>query len=289
MCIFSGAHPDVSKTRILVAWVANRVQLVVYQNDVKLNSGKDNAALGTAMILPIPGGNVRMVDLSAYPTLFDDLKIDFPDPVYKGMTRGSKTIELSAPLAIQRVGSYDVSLAPSLNALKNLDWTHFAMDADVMRLLEHDYGRGFSFCVARLRPDARGNPHAIAYVHDNIDDRLFVPTRHAGHNKQTQGVRPAKRAKTAVADSVEWDHHIYAYVGSTIAPGMGIGNGGVIGSKLHLKKNTITGALPEGCVLPVAESTVMRKFEVRGSAPNADMWITHHGDKWEMEEDVRAK
>ncbi len=276
MCIFSGAHPDVSKTRIMVAWVGHNQQLVVYQNDVKLASGKNASNVGTAMILPIPGGDVRMVDLSGYPTLFDDLKRDFPDPVFKGRGGGGT----SAKLDVQRVGSYDVSLAASLDELKNLDWTHFALDADVLRLLEHDYGRNFSFCVARLRPDAAGSPHALAYVHSNVYGWLFVPTRHAGHEGQAD-VRPAKRAKTTVAagaDSVQWDHHIYAYVGEDDS-----GYGTKWGAGLALKKNAITGAMPEGYVLPVAGKTYMRKFSVKGSERNADTWIVRHPNSWHME------
>lgn len=283
MCIFSGSHPDVSKTRILVAWVGRHTQLTVYQNDVKLASGKDSAAAGTAMILPIPGGNVRMVDLSRYPTLFDDIKRDFPDPVSRGIQTKGRGGKAAPTLDIQRVGSYDVSLAATLNELKQLDWSHFVLDADVVRLLEHDYGRGFAFCVARLRPDSAGSPHALAYVHDNASGHLFVPTRHAGH--ESQPAPKVKRSKTQSGrQTVQWDHLIYVYAGSES------GYNTVRGSELTLKKNIIAGALPDGCALPVAETTCLRNFAVHGDAPNADTWIVHPDGEWAMShEDLRVR
>ena len=113
MCIMAGPVESVSNTRIFVGADSRGLrQVVLYAMAVQLQarSGK-----GNAMILPVPGGatDVALFDLTAYPTIFDD--IDAPFVV---RSRGvSKDLDRSfgEPLEVHRVGSYDVSIVPTVD------------------------------------------------------------------------------------------------------------------------------------------------------------------------------
>ena len=59
MCLFIGPVANVSKTKILVAPLTGGTrQLIVYQNDVE-------GAARNAMVLPVPKGNVELLDFSS--------------------------------------------------------------------------------------------------------------------------------------------------------------------------------------------------------------------------------
>ena len=62
--LFSGPIDDVNKTRIFVARVDKDMQLTVYSNSVSTSTLKSKPS---AMILPVPNGITRMVDMSDKP------------------------------------------------------------------------------------------------------------------------------------------------------------------------------------------------------------------------------
>lgn len=215
--MFTGVHPLVSATRILIALVAMNYQLTVYQNDVFAKKTNDGNG-GTAMILPVPGnGNIRMVDFSSYSNVFDDLNID--NNMFDGIATLGPHGKEKQVLPIQRVGDYDVSIAKNLEELQQLDWSFFKLDATLVETLRLYYGKTFGFCIARINHNTGQKPHPLAYIHEIEDNgRLFVPTRHEGHDslydnvfgmdaksiRYMQSLRPAK-------NQTKWDHTIFVY------------------------------------------------------------------------------
>lgn len=191
MCIMAGPVESVSNTRIFVGADSRGLrQVVLYAMAVQLQarSGK-----GNAMILPVPGGatDVALFDLTAYPTIFDD--IDAPFVV---RSRGvSKDLDRSfgEPLEVHRVGSYDVSIVPTVDDVKRLNTSVFEVSADTENTLRGHYPVGFAFLVAQLRTS--GDFHPLAYTHPVVDGRMFIPTRHEHGGRS--------------GDLPKWDHSIY--------------------------------------------------------------------------------
>lgn len=201
MCMFSGVHPLVTATRILVALVAMNFQLTVYQNNISFTSGDGE---GTAMILPVPGnGNIKAVDFSSYSTVFDDLNLD--NNQYDGIGTLGSSFHKKNTLTVRRVGFYDVSIAKNLDDLESLDWTFFKLDKDIVSVLRTHYKERFGFVIARICRDASiNNPHPLAYIHEmDCNNTLFVPTRHEGHD--------LTNVKSKSGSSVKWDHTIFIY------------------------------------------------------------------------------
>lgn len=73
MCIFIGDVIRVAKTRILIVPLGNGKQLTIYENSVE-SIGKN------AMVLPVPQGDVQLVDTSIFPDLFEKCEDAFPKP-----------------------------------------------------------------------------------------------------------------------------------------------------------------------------------------------------------------
>ena len=88
-----------------------------------------------AMILPIPAGPVEMVDLSAFADIFVELNKAFPKPPArrsKGRSRGGdRSLMLDSFLEVQAVGSYSVSVAPSLEDLQRIDPSVFTVSPGI--------------------------------------------------------------------------------------------------------------------------------------------------------------
>ncbi len=246
MCIFTGTiEPIVSATKILVAMLAMNLQLTVYQNKVIADGN-------VAMILPVPGPRVYMVDLSSYANLFNDLEQDLPYNPYAGML----SLRRDAPrvmLDIQRVGSYDVSVAANLIDLEALDWSHFALTPAVLTILRKHYASNFSFCVARLRQSA--SPHPIAYIHERIDSQMFIPTRHEGHANH----------------AVKWDHSIFMYAQPEDRLGFNSRRAITLRhTSLYALQQAIHAAVPGANLLSPHAATLFRQ-EIHGIRPNSDM------------------
>lgn len=200
MCIFRGPVERVSNTRILVTGLHGHGQLVVYENQVK-------AAQPVAMILPCPvgdgDGDITVYDTTACRDSFDRLEsILFPPEeivLGRGGTRGlgPKSAPHRLPLPIERIGSYDVSIAHSLADLDRLDWSTFDLDPALAELLGQHYAQGFGFVVAKIVPDKPARPLAFS-CSKAADGSLFVPTRHYHGDPNPQD-----------SSVVDWDHTIY--------------------------------------------------------------------------------
>jgi hypothetical protein len=65
-------------------------------------------------------------------------------------------------LPVQKCGSYDVSIALSIDDLSRLDTNVFQLAKATSKILTRHYPTGYGFCVCILRTD--GLQHPIAYV-----------------------------------------------------------------------------------------------------------------------------
>lgn len=194
MCIIS-QQAKVSGTKIFVALSADQTrQLTVYSNRVQTQAG-------SVMILPVPHpASVQMIDLSAYPKIFDDLEAPFRRPTYTN-SADSLCFQERAYLPVEQCGGYNVTIVPSHTLLSRLSEHHFGMvDAQLQALLGTKYPPHFGFVVCALRAEAT-TYHPIAYSHRSIAPTVFVPTYHV--HRHAAGSTLHEEA------SAEWDHVIY--------------------------------------------------------------------------------
>ena len=181
MCIFSRPVGHVAATRIFARSLPDGSQALAYSMNVELGEP-------TAMILPlpIPPGSgedaIRFVDLSGYPTFFEDVSKAFPAPA---PALGRMLAAQAAPvrtLKVHKVGSFVASFVPSLNDFSRLDEC-FRLPASVASKLPYE---DWGFAVFQLE-DKRGllggakrqTIHPMAFVFPRRDPRtLFFPTKH---------------------------------------------------------------------------------------------------------------
>ena len=108
-----------------------------------------------AMILPFPNGETYfpVKALDKFPDTFKWIKstFGFNDFVAKGRSRGGMS---KGMLEIEKVGSYNVSVAQNLDDLVRLDFGAFSLDPDVVDLLAQRY--------ARREPETAGAATAAA-------------------------------------------------------------------------------------------------------------------------------
>eukprot|EP01089_Gocevia_fonbrunei_P015826 TRINITY_DN4745_c0_g1_i1.p1 TRINITY_DN4745_c0_g1~~TRINITY_DN4745_c0_g1_i1.p1 ORF type:complete len:313 (+),score=55.49 TRINITY_DN4745_c0_g1_i1:94-1032(+) len=226
MCIFNKPVSQVSGTKILVSCTSDNRQFTVYQNYVTAffdakSAGRENKqklkkALDkikssekttdtNAMILPFPGSEVELVDLSHYPTLFSDCNNCFPILQKKQQLfyKSKRKREPTDYLEIHSCGSYNVSIARTLPDINRIDPSVFTLSPNVGKVLDKYYSQDFGFLICCFKEN--GEKHPLGYIHslmktDSTSDegQLFVPTRHEhGHDTEdeTEG---------------DWDHEIYS-------------------------------------------------------------------------------
>lgn len=186
MCIMASPVKSVSGTKIFVGAdsTASR-QLTIYSMSVQLQGSQN------AMILPVPismesADSIEMGDMTQNPDFFDPLTEAFEERS-RSMAMNSKGI-----LSVQKVGSYDVSIVPSVEDVKRLS-ASFKLSSDTENVLRAHCPLGYAFVVAQLNQS--GPFHPLAYTAPLIGRRLFIPTRHA--HGEAPGEKPS------------WDHQIF--------------------------------------------------------------------------------
>jgi hypothetical protein len=208
MCCFSRPIKRVSKTQIFARDTGTPMQVLVYSMQLALIEDG-------AMVLPLPvalvDGNVaaedalQFIDLSGYPTLFEDLDLAFPPPV--GLPKGARSLGFQpqvsrSRLRVHSVGAFEASFVPSPRDFDRLE-PRFRLDPRVLERLPiyRDYG----FAVFKLkRPRSlwqrlTGKPqgfHPMAFRFPRrAPDEVFFPTLHV-HDGQVHA-------------QAEFDHTLY--------------------------------------------------------------------------------
>ena len=306
MCIFNTPIKEVGGTKILGGRCGGqgKRQLVVYRNyvsvefDTKSGGRADPSRLKEAanrlkeaaekklsteptpaMILPFPAhdpnSKVDLIDLHTNKTLFADLDQCFPrfEAPPKNLREGKS--RLAAPLsshklAVERVGSYNISVAYSIDDLRRIDESVFSVAPNVDTLLAKHYGKGFGFIICAFADNTEKHP--LAYVHDVAPDgKLFVPTRHHHHGDKEEA-------------TAHWDHEIYSYgtaadggespaeaetrLRASLKPGFAV----VKGAKTAER---VLESLP-GVKIDIKAGFELRLLNKKGDLPNGDVEITAH-------------
>ena len=193
MCCFSG-DVTVSSTSIFARDAGKDRQFLIYA----MSASSEN---DVAMILPLPVPDnpgddaVKFIDLSGYPTIFDDLYkfVTFGDGIPLGLAGGD--------LAVQEVGAFEASFVPRIADFARLD-RRFQLPAGTWEKLPAYRDHGFA--VFKLKAGNR-EIHPMAFSFPRRDaSTLFFPTVHI-HDGQVHEV-------------AEFNHQLYAQVGERRIP-----------------------------------------------------------------------
>lgn len=243
MCIFNAPVKRVNNTRIFVCSDGRR-QLTLYGNQVLL----EGKSIQNAMILPVPGpASEIVVDLplnskearADVDHLFQLLQAPFEETSPYATNSSSSRAAAKSFLEVKQIGSYKVSLAPSVEDLARYDPGSFRVDAGVLSVLRARYRAGFCFLICQLHDSKPYHP--FAYMHrvavtPASQPQLFVPTLHVhggpkrahmrrsllldrssvqtnAHAQGGDGAADTTDASATVAledVSRDWDHQIYA-------------------------------------------------------------------------------
>jgi hypothetical protein len=205
MCIFSGEIESISATKILASVVypcqvvsryvegrkkiikspdlSKPMQLTIYSNKIAI--GMNSFARTPAMILPFPlkrGANrIRIIDLSEYNGIFDDLDLLFSSDSSVGSRMWNVDDDDDSYLKIHKVGKYSASIVPNFESFDQLQYSKFNLLPDTYELLKKYYKKGYGFIVCQL--DSASEKYEreyqpFAYCHELKDNKLFIPTRH---------------------------------------------------------------------------------------------------------------
>ena len=177
MCLISTEIETVSNTKILVSPNYNNTrQLTVYSNFVS------NISDSNAMVLPIPlPQTLQFIDLSEYNNLFEDCAKCFYNPhkkKYLSFSTNSYNTKDDKPLQVFNVGSYQVSIAMNLDQISRVDSRVFELSPGLSQTLQTFYYQeywGFIICKLNSGPESY---HPLAYSHQIIDSKIYIPTRH---------------------------------------------------------------------------------------------------------------
>lgn len=191
-------------------WSGNRAPMptiVSGNGPFELPSNRSPQTNNMAMILPVPSTgkwvkNKPMIEFYAMDGKYEEVfsKLESLFPAYEKLQRqsfsynaGADGISEDEEIEVHQVGSYDVSIVPSLDKFDYLQHDIFELDKGFQSLLKRDYNQGYAFVVCKLRNGEKFHP--IAYSHPMTPDgKLFIPTKHY-HNKSESGA--------------DWDHSIY--------------------------------------------------------------------------------
>lgn len=174
MCIFTGDVRQVSSTRIFAREAGGGRQFLVY-------GMRYEAASDLAMVLPLPVARgsgedaVQFIDLSGYPSFFEDLEAGFFRDT-RGWRGGTRSAEpTKGILPVVRVGSFDASFVPTLADFSRLD-PRFRLPEQVWDYLPQYQSWGFA--VFKLRRGAV-QVHPMAFSFPKMPGAwLFFPTVH---------------------------------------------------------------------------------------------------------------
>ena len=188
MCIIAGAVQHVKGTKLFGMPAGDR-QLTVYSNEV--------ASLAeNLMILPVPYPETVKFE-KVYKSIFRDLRSSLrwmtnePSNYEIGLTRSAS----ASRLPVLNVGSYRVSIVPSVADFSRIDTSVFSLPEELEEMLKREYSGVFGFLCCRLKAGVQSY-EPLAYSHRRwVPDMLFFPTKHYhGHVEEV---------------TADWDHEVY--------------------------------------------------------------------------------
>jgi len=220
MCLISQEVEKVHDTNLFCGLSSDKKrQITIYSNKV------NNISQNNAMILPVPfPKTVKFHDMSNYKDFFNDCESCFEKMYdeYATLGRSYGTMSMtnsSEPLKVFSVGSYNVSLAMTLDDLKRVNKNVFALSDGITNVLKK-YNKNFGFIICKLK-DGNEQYHPFAYSHEIASEKVFIPTKHYHKEHKTSnsnnyfsqygllGSNFQLSPDNLEAD--DWDHNIYLY------------------------------------------------------------------------------
>jgi hypothetical protein len=245
MCMFSQPVPWVASTSIFGRVTERGTQLLAYSMSFA-------AADELAMILPLPvlpdSGEhaVGFIDLSGYPTFFDDLASGFPEPKVHTYSRSLEEPP-PAKLVVHDVGDFEASYVPTVADFGRLD-ERFRLPHQLWDRLPNYASYGFAVFKLRGKPtQQRVHPMALEFP-TRSPERTFFPTLHV----HDQEIHPSAVFDHAlyVQRPGEPDSQWYPSVGPALMlVDVGRARDLVIGDEYYFRR------------------------EMWGSLPNDDVWV----------------
>lgn len=184
MCIIVGSVKSVKETKLFGMPAGDR-QLTVYKNEV-------SSVAENLMILPVPyPESVQFEKVGKF--IFNDLQYSMIWATRHESSNATLSLSRSASLPVLNVGSYRVSIVPSVADFSRLDSSVFVLPAELEGMLYREYGSSFGFICCRLKAGVQSY-EPLAYSHKRWKrNMLFLPTKHYhGHSEEA-----------------DWDHEVY--------------------------------------------------------------------------------
>ncbi len=268
MCIISKEVESVSKTNIFVAVdETNTRQLIVYSNNVS------NAITNNAMILPVPNPKtIKFHNLTNYKNIFDDCDKMASDVRTLSYSTTKSASTNYGKLDVFNVGSYKVSLALSLDDIRNVDNSVFDLGEGCYHLLSKDYSDPiYGFIICKL-DTKKTDYHPFGYSHKIHNNQIFIPTKHYhehysfGNYNSPFGSSYADSFGSLLANDNNvdegWDHKIYLYNTSKFL------NSSVTTNYVWNKSNRID---IEKLDFPLGVLNNFEVYKINGNFPNIDL------------------
>lgn len=192
MCIINKPINLVASTSIFGGLNKTRDrQIIIYKNTI------DTDTPNNAMILPVPHAHSTIFhSMESYEHFFEDLKDNF-----QLVQKTRSMLKSYNVLPVVDVGSYRVSVVPTLQAFQNLDPSEFLIDSSIQNIFSETYPEWFGYIVCKLKTGIQ-RYEPLAYSFDVYGpEKLFFPTLH---------VHPHVHATLGRENVVDdWDHDIY--------------------------------------------------------------------------------
>lgn len=194
-------------------------QLTVYSNSVETPAEN-------LMILPVPWPDTVRFEaefMKAYPRFLEDCEASLQRPPVRGLLSAARSasFEPKSMLPVLDIGSYRVSVVPSVGDFSRLNGAVFSLPSELKGMLAASYGGkdvpiGFICCKLRA-----GNQQyePLAYSHRRWKwDSLFVPTKHFHAHASARdlyghtyfGEVLTASASDALEKEPHWEHCIYS-------------------------------------------------------------------------------
>eukprot|EP01088_Endostelium_zonatum_P014986 TRINITY_DN3489_c0_g1_i1.p1 TRINITY_DN3489_c0_g1~~TRINITY_DN3489_c0_g1_i1.p1 ORF type:complete len:300 (-),score=66.85 TRINITY_DN3489_c0_g1_i1:64-963(-) len=257
MCIFNHEVKKVSGTKIFVGPIkGGERQFTVYQNFVDDEKKGSESKQQNAMILPFPQGPVDLIDLTEYKDFFKHCSRCFDPPTQNSRSKSFGLEQRTYSLKVHVVGSYNVSIAETLEDVARANPEVFTLSSNVSELLGRHYATGYSFLICCFQES--GEKHPLGYVHkrqkqEDESQALFVPTMHLHGDHEVSLVH-------------DWDHEIYS---------VNTNNKEEVGGLVKIipgyewMERELKFALPESVQLGRIDS--FRQLSMKGSYKNQDL------------------
>jgi hypothetical protein len=263
MCIISQPVKEVESTKILVAIGSDQSrQMIVYSNRV------DNEISTNAMILPVPNPKtIKFHDLSKHKDIFKDLDSVFKSFItMNSLSYSSDSFARNQTLKVFDVGSYQVSLAYSVNDILKVNQDVFQLSPGCYDLLKSSYTANFGFIICKLK-QGDSTYHPLGYSHQIINKtNIFIPTKHYHEHVSLDDIE--YQIEETNKDE-KWSHNIYLYNckgENNLIKSMGMDHIWNTNNPLLFNYNDIE--------FDFGHCKNLEKYTIKGEKPNIDLVVS---------------